>query len=582
MSSNIQQTFWERTKRFFSPFRWNPWIYLLANFTYFISAINIIAYVVFLEIVLDVLESGTKQDFYNTIYLFICYYIFYIFLKIVLRKKWWPSHSTTAQKYIQRKYLPDFFRLDNNEIEKLGTGKIIAILEKWITVWWNLFHKVFEQGIRVSTAIVFTAYMVGKNSSILLWIFIFLCIIIYICSFYFNIGTLKFRRKRRDWWNSHTKHLVKLIMSKNEVLFTNKGGLEIDKLDTYIDHKTYNNKKMANFLMPMFELPRILITCLLIFILYYFWGEYLDGNLQISQVVGITTAFIIMLNAINIWVEFFKNFTKEFTDVEKLWDFFDSTPQIQWYDEWNTFKYATWKIELKNIYYGYTPEKPIFSNCSLELKGSKITALVWPSGGGKSTLVKLISWYIRQDNWDILVDNQNLKETSLKSYYKAVWYLTQDPSVFDGTVIENLLYAVVNKPSKRKIEEIIRLAHCEFIYDLPDGLETEIGERWVKLSGGQKQRLAIAKIFLKDPKIIILDEPTSALDSISEQKITEAMHNLFQWRTVIIIAHRLQTVKHADDIIVIEAGKVIERGTHTSLIRRNGYYKQMLDLQSGF
>lgn len=104
----------------------------------------------------------------------------------------------------------------------------------------------------------------------------------------------------------------------------------------------------------------------------------------------------------------------------------------------------------------------------------------------------------------------------------------------------------------------------------------------MKLSGGQKQRLAIAKIFLKDPKIIILDEPTSALDSLSEQKITEAMHNLFAGRTVLIIAHRLQTVKHANEIIVIDSGTVVERGTHTSLVRKNGYYKQMLDLQSGF
>jgi len=163
-----------------------------------------------------------------------------------------------------------------------------------------------------------------------------------------------------------------------------------------------------------------------------------------------------------------------------------------------------------------------------------------------------------------------------------VGYLTQEPSVFDGTVIENLLYAVEKKPSKKQIETIIQQAHCEFIYDLPNGIDTEIGERGIKLSGGQKQRLAIAKIFLKDPKIIILDEPTSALDSLSEQKITEAMHNLFRGRTVLIIAHRLQTVKHASEIIVIDTGKIIERGTHTSLVRKNGYYKKMLDLQSGF
>jgi len=128
----------------------------------------------------------------------------------------------------------------------------------------------------------------------------------------------------------------------------------------------------------------------------------------------------------------------------------------------------------------------------------------------------------------------------------------------------------------------IKYAKCEFVYDFADGLDTEIGERWIMLSGGQRQRLAIAKIFIKDPEIIILDEPTSALDSFSEEWITEAMHNLFDGRTVIIIAHRLQTVKQADDIILLDQGKVVERGTHDELVKKCGQYAKMLELQSWF
>jgi len=124
------------------------------------------------------------------------------------------------------------------------------------------------------------------------------------------------------------------------------------------------------------------------------------------------------------------------------------------------------------------------------------------------------------------------------------------------------------------VRKAIKLSKCEFIYDLPDGLKTEIGERWVRLSWGQRQRLAIAKIFLKNPEIILLDEPTSALDSFSEEAITEAMHNLFEHRTVIIIAHRLQTVKEADDIIVFDEWKIVERWTHKSLISHKGKYNK--------
>jgi len=132
------------------------------------------------------------------------------------------------------------------------------------------------------------------------------------------------------------------------------------------------------------------------------------------------------------------------------------------------------------------------------------------------------------------------------------------------------------------LEKIIKAAKCEFIYDFTDWLQTEIWERWIRLSGGQKQRLAIAKIMLKNPNIILLDEPTSALDSFNEEEISQALNNLFKWKTVIVVAHRLQTVKSADRILLFENWKVVEDWTHQSLIKKNWKYKKMLDLQTGF
>ena len=228
--------------------------------------------------------------------------------------------------------------------------------------------------------------------------------------------------------------------------------------------------------------------------------------------------------------------------------------------------------------------------------------------------MKLIAGYLHPESGSISVLGNTLSETALKSYYPHIGYLTQDPSVFDATIRENLLsavnssdqlsedsYQIGNNKNKKTnkikhhsdtwsllpdnsdiLTQALRLAQCDFVFELEKGLDTEIGERGVRLSGGQKQRLAIAKIFLKNPEIILLDEPTSALDSFSEEKITEALNTLFEWRTVIIIAHRLQTVKHADDIIVIEWWQVVERGNHTELVAKNGIYHKMLELQSGF
>lgn len=226
--------------------------------------------------------------------------------------------------------------------------------------------------------------------------------------------------------------------------------------------------------------------------------------------------------------------------------------------------------------------KNVFNKFSIDIKWGKITAFVWDSGSWKSTLAKLIWWYIQHTKWDLIIDKQNIKDISLKSYYKNIWYLTQEPSVFDGTVLENLTYSVWKDINKDFIKDIIKMAKCEFIYDLPDWINTEIWERWVKLSWWQKQRLAIAKIMIKNPKIIILDEPTSALDSFSEDRITKAMNNLFKWRTVIVIAHRLQTVKNASNIFVINDWNILEQWTHKELIEKWWKYFKMLELQSWF
>ena len=271
----------------------------------------------------------------------------------------------------------------------------------------------------------------------------------------------------------------------------------------------------------------------------------------------------------------------EIIDVEKLWETFDNAPHIHNIHSGKRFIIKNADIELKGIKFAYD-NTPVLQNLNLHIKWKQKTALVWPSWGGKSTIIKLIGWYIRANEWDTLVDNYNLNEIRLADYYKHIGYLTQDPSVFDGTIIENLTYALNKKPTKKQLDDVINMSKCEFVCDFENQLETEIGERGVRLSGGQKQRLAIAKIMLKNPSIILLDEPTSALDSVSEQKISEAFHNLFKGKTVVVIAHRLQTVKAADDIIVIDKGQVIERWTHKELEKKDGLYKEMLDLQTTF
>lgn len=280
--------------------------------------------------------------------------------------------------------------------------------------------------------------------------------------------------------------------------------------------------------------------------------------------------------------------------VEKLQETFDAMPPLVWYETGAPFLLKQWTIELRDVSFSYQKKEEwggntncIFDNFSLTIPAQQKIAFVWPSGGGKTTLVKLIAGYLRPTLGKILVDGQDLTTVSLKSYYPHIWYLTQDSSVFDGTIRENLEYGIdeqsaMTVEAKQSLTSVIKLAQCERVYDLPHGLDTEIGERGIRLSGGQRQRLAIAKLMLKNPSIIILDEPTSALDSENEEAVTESLNALFAWRTVIIIAHRLQTVKTADTIVLIDNGQIVEQWTHSSLMEQQGKYFKMVELQSGF
>lgn len=573
---------WAQVKRFFSPMNENFMIYFIGILVYLAWWIDRVIHIVFLERIIYFLEEKNTASFSFILKLYLIYIFIYGLFTFLTRKKWWTEISSTVVKYVQKKYLKIFINLENNHIEKHWTGKLTAIINNWISRWGSLLENFFNQFIILLISFIFTSYMLFRSDKIFLFIFFFVYFIFYISSYFFNLWALKYRRKRRDNWNYHVKNLVKIIMNKQEILQSDKINHELKILDWYKDKEIFYNKKMSNYLYPLFQWPNLVISFLIVLLFWYLWNMYLDWEIKISMIVWLTSALILMQSALNIWIAFFKDFTKDFVDIEKLWDFFDNSPKYRNFNKWNIYKYNKWEIVLNNISYSYVKWKKVLDNFNLKIKWWSITALVWESGWWKSTIAKLIWWYITTKKWFILIDNQEINKLSMKSYYENIWYLTQEPSVFDWTVLENLTYAIDWKVDNKKIEKIIKISKCEFIYGLQKWINTEIWERWVKLSWWQRQRIAIAKIMLKDPKIIILDEPTSALDSFSEEQITKAMNNLFKNRTVIVIAHRLQTVKNADKIFVINEWKIIEKWTHKELIKEKWKYAKMLELQSWF
>ncbi|HEX7016564.1 MAG TPA: ABC transporter ATP-binding protein [Cyclobacteriaceae bacterium] len=280
-----------------------------------------------------------------------------------------------------------------------------------------------------------------------------------------------------------------------------------------------------------------------------------------------------------------KNFSNGITSVQKgaisakrIFDVIDTKPAIVSrpgsveLDEFRDY------IEFRNVSFAYERE-PVLKNINLRIEKGRTVALVGPSGGGKSTLADLIPRFYDPVQGEVIIDGKSLKDYDLESVRRQIGVVTQESILFNDTVFNNIAFGMKNAAK----DEVIRAAKIanahDFIMEMEAGYQTLIGERGSKLSGGQRQRLSIARAVLRNPSILILDEATSALDSESERLVQEALANLMQDRTAIVIAHRLSTIQHADEIIVIQNGTIVERGRHHDLIERGGLYRKLHEIQ---
>ncbi len=237
-------------------------------------------------------------------------------------------------------------------------------------------------------------------------------------------------------------------------------------------------------------------------------------------------------------------------------------------------------LQFNHVSFAYVPEKPVLQEVSFRVEAGDVIALVGPSGGGKSTLVDLIPRFMDCHDGEILLNNIPLNQISFGSLRRLISIVTQDTVLFEGNIRDNIVLGKLDA-SEAELEKALDMAYLtDFVAELPKGLETRVGERGLLLSGGQKQRIAIARAFIKQAPLLILDEATSALDNESEAMVQEAMKNLMQGRTVIVIAHRLSTIKHANRILVVQQGRIVESGTHENLLKiTDGVYHRLYQLQ---
>lgn len=534
----------------------------------------------------DFLMQGDVQQFTRYLRAFACYIVGDKIFQYFTRDWTWVRMPETYINIINTRYIPKFLQLDINYSDKKWTGYMMHLIEKWVEERSDAIRNSIRYGTGLIVTIVFVLYSFSSLDRYISVAFYSAIILSIWLVLYLSKYILPMRKKESEQKNQIARYFVKIIMSKIEILQSNSMTRETLAMNDMNTQLIELKKSRSGLLIAMYIIPELFINLMKFVVLCVVGYGIFAGTFVLSDFVLMIWAINIMETAVSEFTSFYKDLQTNFSRISTMRDVIDNGPLLDLH-AWKTFKIQNSWISLQNIIFGYDDDNKIFENFSIEIQAKKKTALVGLSGGGKSTLIKLIAWYLQPDSGSVIVDEQDLKDVSLLSYYKHIGYLTQEPSVFDGTIRENLGYGLLDQSTtvnqtKQSIETVLPLAKCERIYDLPNGLDTEIGERGIRLSGGQKQRLAIAKIMLKNPDIILLDEPTSALDSTNEKAVTEALNNLFKNKTVIIIAHRLQTVKNADDIIYIANGKVIERGNHDELLAHWGEYYTMVELQSGF
>ena len=303
------------------------------------------------------------------------------------------------------------------------------------------------------------------------------------------------------------------------------------------------------------------------------------GRNTVGDFVMINAMMIQLYQPLNFMGLVYREIKQAVIDIEIMFSILGRKPEIEDRPGAHALKVAAGTIRFDNVAFAYEPARPILKGLSFEVGAGQTVAIVGPTGAGKSTISRLIFRFYDVTGGRILIDGQDIRDVTQKSLRAAIGMVPQDTVLFNDTIRYNIRYGEWNA-TNAEVEEAARLAQIDgFIRLSPKGYETEVGERGLKLSGGEKQRVAIARTILKAPPILLLDEATSALDTHTERDIQDALDRVSRNRTTLVIAHRLSTIVGADEILVLDQGVIVERGTHNELLAKNGLYASMWNRQ---
>lgn len=379
------------------------------------------------------------------------------------------------------------------------------------------------------------------------------------------------------------------VAEVNATLENSISGIRVSKAYCNRDYETarfaknnqafIESRSMAYRAMAEFHSGNTLIIDLLNVVVMVAGGLFTYyGQISAGDFVAFLLYVNVFLDPIRRLINFVEQFQSAMSGFERFLEVVDS-PTEQEAPDATALENVQGQIRFDDVSFAYDEQKQVLSHISLDIRPGRKVALVGPSGGGKTTLCHLLPRFYEVMDGSICIDGQDIRQVTFASLRKSIGLVQQDVFLFTGTIYENILCGRINA-TREEVYEAAKQANIhEFILNLPDGYDTFIGERGVKLSGGQKQRISIARVFLKNPPILILDEATSALDNVTELAVQQSLDSLCKNRTTLVVAHRLSTVRNADEIIVLTENGVEERGTHPELMDKNGIYAMLYNTQ---
>ncbi len=462
---------------------------------------------------------------------------------------------------------------DNNE-----TGKIMARMTNDLMNVSELAHHGPEDLIICSiTMVVSFIYLATIN--------IKLTLVIFCCVPFLLLITKLLRKKMKTAFTKCREALAAI----NAALESSISGIRVTKAYTNSDKETekfevgnsefIEARRSAYKAMGQFHSSNNFVTDVFNVVVLIAGGLFLyDGQLTFGDYSAFIVSISMFTTPVKTLIGFMEQYQDGATGFERFLQIMDAEPEKD-KDTAVDIDRAEGHIEIKNVSYGYGKEKNVLKNVSLDIEKGKKYALVGPSGGGKTTICHLIPRFYDIEDGEIFIDGKEIHDITMTSLRRNIGIVQQDVYLFNSSIKENILYGRLDASDEEIFEAAKRANIHNYILSLPEGYDTVIGERGVKLSGGQKQRLSIARVFLKNPAILILDEATSALDNTTEILIQQALDELCKGRTTLVVAHRLSTIKNADEIAVVSEGKIVEQGNHEELLALEGMYANLYKLQ---